>query len=88
MVKVMQIKMIISKTRLGFLVVREVSKRKPNRLFRSKQELRKRRKELLGIRDQMKRDIKKSDNPAELRWQLDALEQTLIEYKWLFKEIE
>ena len=67
MVKVMQIKIIVSKYKLGFLVVREVSKRKPNRLFRSKSELRKRRKDLLELRDQIKRDIEKSEDKAELR---------------------
>ena len=84
----MQIKIIISKTRLGFIVVRQVPKRKPSRLFRSKKELKKRRKNLLDLRDQIKRDIEKSDNPAVERRQLEMLEQTLVEYQWLFKEIE
>lgn len=84
----MQIKLIFEKNRLGFIVVRQVPKRKPSRLFRSKKELKKRRKNLPDLRDQIKRDIEKSDNPAVERRQLEMLEQTLVEYQWLFKEIE
>lgn len=64
-------------------------KEKPKKSkVRSEKELVKRRKELLGIREQIKRDIEKSDNPAELRRELEMLNQTLIEYQWLFKEIQ
>ena len=84
----MQLRIIIEKNRFGFLVIRQIPKRKPSRLFRSKAELRKRRKELLGIRDDLRRDIEKSNNPAPLRRELETLEQTLVEYKWLFREIE
>lgn len=65
------------------------SKNKPkNSKIRSEEELIKRRKELLRIREQIKRDIAKSENPADLRRDLEMIEQTLVEYRWLFREIE
>lgn len=63
-------------------------KKKAKCLAHSEEELVKRRKELLKIRERIKKDIEASDNPAELRRELEMLEQTLIEYKWLFGEIE
>jgi len=80
-------KTITKKFRLVFIVIRKKLKRKPS-LLRSQEELENRRKDLFQIRKSMKRDIKKSDNPAELRRELEMLEQTLVEYQWLFKEID
>jgi len=88
MVKRMQFKIIVSKYKLGFLVERERPKKPRKRKVRTEQELVRRRKELLELRDQIKRDIKASENPAELRRELEMLEQTLIEYRFIFKEIQ
>ena len=81
-------KTITKKFRRGFLVIRRKLKSKFSRHLRSREELEKRRKDLFEIRKSMKRDIEKSDNPAELRRELEMLEQTLVEYQWLFREIE
>lgn len=59
-----------------------------NSKIRSLKELVKRRKWLLKMRDNLKKEIEASDNKAELRKELEMLEQTLIEYQWLFGEIE
>jgi len=81
-------KIVVEKFRRGFLVIRQKLKSKFSRHLRSREELEKRRKDLFEIRKSMKRDIEKSDNPAELRRELEMLEQTLVEYQWLFKEID
>ena len=67
----------------------ESRKEKPEKgKVRTEKELRKRRKWLLEMRDNLKKEIEASDNPAKLRRELEELEQTLVEYKWFFKEIE
>ena len=64
-------------------------KEKPEKSnIRTEKELVKRRKVLLELREQIKKDIEASENPAKLRRELEELEQTLVEYKWFFKEIE
>lgn len=85
----MQVKIIVSKFRLGFLVERERPKKPRKGKIRSLSELKKRRKWLVKLKERIEKEIENGEgNLAEQREELGWLKTVIAEYQFIFKEIE